>query len=131
MKSKFRLLLAASLALTLAGIAHATDISGKWQAEFDSQIGVREVLSTFKVDGEKLTGTAAGDRGGGEKSSVDIKDGKVAGDTVTFVEPMNFQGQDVTIEYTGKITGDNEIKFSRKVGDFATEDLVAKRVVAP
>lgn len=130
MKSNFRLLLAASLALTLAGLAHATDISGKWQAEFDSQIGVQKYVYTFKVDGEKLTGTAAGDRGG-EKSSVDIKDGKVAGDTVTFVEPMSFQGQDVTIEYTGKITGDNEIKFSRKVGDFATEDLVAKRVVAP
>jgi hypothetical protein len=31
------------------------------------------------------------------------------------------------IEYTGQLAGD-EIKLTRKVGDFATEELVAKRV---
>jgi hypothetical protein len=31
------------------------------------------------------------------------------------------------ITYTGKISGD-EIKFTRKVGDFATEEITAKRV---
>jgi hypothetical protein len=31
------------------------------------------------------------------------------------------------IEYTGKVSG-NEIKFTGKVGDFATKECVAKRV---
>ena len=42
-------------------------------------------------------------------------------------ENLNFGGNSIRIVYTGKIDGD-EIKFTRKVGDFATEDLVAKRV---
>jgi len=40
---------------------------------------------------------------------------------------MNFQGMDIRIEYSGKINGD-EMKLTRKVGEFATEELVAKRV---
>jgi hypothetical protein len=40
---------------------------------------------------------------------------------------LKFQDNDLRIEYTGKIHGD-EISFKRKVGDFANEDFVAKRV---
>jgi len=52
--------------------------------------------------------------------------GTVKGDQIAFTEPLNFQGQEVPITYTGTIAGD-EITFTRKVGDFATEQLVAKR----
>jgi hypothetical protein len=127
MKTPFRLLLAVSFGLGLASLARAADISGKWNSEFDSQIGVQKYVFTFKVDGEKLTGTAASDRSG-DKSTVEIQQGKVTKDTVFFVEPLSVQGQDIVIEYTGTITGDNEIKFTRKVGDFATEEIVAKRI---
>jgi hypothetical protein len=115
------------LGFGLAGLARASDITGVWQSEFDSQIGVQKYVFTLKVDGEKLTGTAAGDRGG-DKSSVAIQQGRVNKDGVYFVERLNYQGQDLVIEYTGKVSGDNEIKFTRKVGDFATEEIVAKRV---
>ena len=63
----------------------------------------------------------------GEKGTVELKEGKVQGDKVTFVEMLDFQGNSIRIEYTGTIAGD-EIKFSRKVGDFGTEEFVAKRV---
>jgi hypothetical protein len=33
---------------------------------------------------------------------------------------------DIRVDYAGQIAGD-EIKFTRKIGDFATEELVAKR----
>ena len=52
---------------------------------------------------------------------------RVSGDDVTFVEKVNIQGNEIAITYTGKVVGD-EIKFTRKVGDFATEEFVAKRV---
>ena len=55
-----------------------------------------------------------------------LKEGKIEGDTVSFVEPLNIQGNDLRITYTGKIS-DNEIKFTRQVGDFATTEAVAKR----
>ena len=50
------------------------------------------------------------------------------GDTVSFVEMLNFQGTEIRIQYTGKITSADEIKFTRQVADFATEELVATRV---
>jgi hypothetical protein len=50
----------------------------------------------------------------------------VKGDEISFVENLNFQGMPLRIEYKGELSGD-EIKFSRKVADVATEELVAKR----
>ena len=47
---------------------------------------------------------------------------------MTFVETFNFQGNEIRITYTGKITSEDEIKFTRNVAEFATEELVAKRV---
>ena len=127
-KNSLRLLIAAGFGLALAGLAQAADITGKWTSEFDSQIGIQKYVYTFKVDGEKLTGTASSERNG-EKATVALQKGTVTKDGIFFVEPLNFDGQEVSIEYTGKWNGDNEIKFTRKVGDFATEEVVAKRVV--
>jgi hypothetical protein len=120
-----QLILAAALVLGAAAAALAADVTGTWTAEFDTQIGVQKYVFTFKVDGEKLTGDAAAERMG-EKSTVALTGGTVKGDQIAFTESLNFQGQDVPITYTGTIAGD-EIKFTRKVGDFATEELVAKR----
>lgn len=109
-----------------AVLASAADVAGTWTAEFDTQIGVQKYVFTFKVDGEKLTGEAVAERMGQKEGPVALKDGTVKGDQIAFTEPLNFQGQEVSITYTGTIAGD-EIKFTRKVGDFATEELVAKR----
>ncbi len=57
-----------------------------------------------------------------------IKNGKVNGDTVTFVEPLDFMGMLLEISYTGKIVSEDQIDFTRQVADVATEKLVAKRV---
>jgi hypothetical protein len=54
----------------------------------------------------------------------------VAGSDISFNEPFKYQDQVIDIVYSGKITGD-EIKLTRKVGDFATEDLIAHRVEVP
>jgi len=120
-----RLVMVAALVLGLAGAAMAGEVAGTWTAEFDSQIGVQKYTYTFEVDGETLTGTAVGERMG-ETAEVAITDGKVVGDKVTFTEMLNFQGQEVPITYDGTIDGD-EIKFTRNVADFATEEIVAKR----
>lgn len=120
-----RLMMVAALALGLAGSAAAGDVAGTWTAEFDSQIGAQKYTYVFEVDGETLTGTATGERMG-ETAEVEITDGKVVGDKVTFTEMLDFQGQQIPITYTGTIAGD-EIKFTRNVADFATEEIVAKR----
>src|SRR5215831_4245114 len=106
--------------------AAAASVAGKWQAEFDTQVGKQKYVYDFKVDGEKLTGRAIGDIGG-EKSDTEITKGKVNGNEISFLETVKFQGQEVPVNYNGKVSGD-EIKFTRKVADVATEDMVAKRV---
>ena len=117
--------LAAVLLLAASLPAVAADVTGQWTTQFDTQVGVQKYTFDFKVNGEDLTGTAAFERMG-EKGTTELKEGKVQGDKVTFVEMLDFQGNAIRIEYTGTVAGD-EIKFTRKVGDFATEELVAKR----
>jgi len=112
----------AVLVLGLAIPALAADISGQWTATFNTQVGEQHYTFTFKVDGEKLTGTAKSDNG-----NVTIENGTVKGDDVSFVENLDYQGQKLVITYTGKVSGD-EIKFTRDVGGFGKEELVAKRV---
>jgi enterochelin esterase-like enzyme len=108
-----------------ASIAAKGNITGSWKAEFDSQIGRQKYTYTFKQDGANLTGKAnseVGDR----KREAELKDGKVDGDKVSFVEMLDFQGNEIRITYTGTISG-NEIKLTREVGDFARENIVAQR----
>ncbi len=116
----------AALAIVLMACAawttQAADIAGRWTASFDTQIGVQNYTYEFAVKGTELTGKYKSDNGAG-----DVKEGKVEGDTLTFVETLSFQGMEIRITYTGKIVSADEIKFTRQVGDFATEALVAKR----
>src|SRR5947208_1619314 len=114
------------LTLAIASLsAFAADITGTWKAEFDTQRGLQKYTFTLKQDGASVTGKANVDREG-EKREAELKEGKVEGDTVTFVEPLKIQDNDVRITYTGKISG-NEIKFTRKVAEFGSSEATAKR----
>ncbi len=112
-------------ALPLAVLA--ADLTGTWKSDFDSQIGHQNYTFTFKQDGTKLTGKAnseVGDR----KREAELKEGKVDGDAVSFVEMLTIQDNEIRISYAGKISANgNEIKFTREVGDFAKSEIVARR----
>jgi hypothetical protein len=116
----------AGIVLGVALAAHAADVTGKWTAEFDTQVGPQKYVFDLKADAGKVTGKAAFERMG-QKGEAELKDGKLAGDEISFVEMLDFQGQAIAITYVGKVAGD-EIKFTRSVGDFAKEEFVAKRV---
>jgi hypothetical protein len=121
MKTRIILL---TLGLSLCSI-WAADVTGVWKAQFDTQRGLQKYTFTLRQDGTKVIGNASAEVNGAKRES-ELKEGKIEGDTVSFVEPLNIQGNDLRITYTGKIS-DNEIKFTRKVGDFATTEAVAKR----
>ena len=114
--------------LGVFGSLNAADVTGRWKSEFDTQIGHLKYIYEFKADGGKLTGKALREREG-EKTELEIKDGKVSGADISFVETVKFQGQDVRVEYKGKVAGD-EIKFTRTVAESIKEEMVAKRVKA-
>ena len=120
MRTRLSFAIAAALLLAAAAPLFA-DVAGTWTASIDTQIGVQNYTYTFKVDDGKLTGTAKSPFG-----EINITEGTVKGDTIAFVENVEYQGMPLRIEYTGKVAGD-QIQFNRKVADFAVEDFVAKR----
>ena len=89
--------------------AAAADISGNWKATAEGPQGSMERTFTFKVDGTKLTGETTSSMMG--KST--ITDGKVEGDNVTFTITLDFQGDQMKLNYKGKVSSDGkEIKFT-------------------
>src|SRR6185312_13448136 len=98
MKTQILLLSLAALPLSLLG----ADVTGTWKSEFDSQIGQQKYSYTLKQDGTNLTGKANSEIGD-QKREADLKEGKVEGDTVSFVEMLKFHDNDIRITYAGKI----------------------------
>ena len=93
--------------------ALAAEVTGKWNAVFDDQIGRHKYTFEFKVEGEKLTGKAY-EEWLDQKGEVDLLEGKMNGTEISFVEKRSYDQPNVNrIEYTGKING-NEIRFTRK-----------------
>ena len=125
---KLKNLLLAVATFATSALLHAADLAGNWTAEFDSPIGPQKYSYEFKVEGEKITGKATFDHSMGKGNS-ELKNIKVTKDDVSFTESMKIQDNEITVTYTGKIAGD-EMKLTRVVGDFGTEQLVAKRVKA-
>jgi hypothetical protein len=105
-------------------LAWAADVDGKWVAQVPGRGGqTREQTFTFKVEGDKLTGTVSGMQGDNP-----ISDGKISGDEISFTVKISFNGNDVTLLYKGKISGD-EIKMtrSRPGGDQPGQEFTAKK----
>lgn len=119
MKNRLILLLCAVLGL-LGSTACAADIAGQWHAEFDTQIGPQKYLFTFQVNEGILTAKATAEARG-EKRQVEFKEAKLEGDTLTFVEMRKSQDNEVRIEYSGKVIG-QEIEFTRKVSDLGIKE---------
>ena len=120
-----RIILIVSVALLCLVPALAADISGKWTAVITTGIGEMNYTFDFKVEGEKLTGKAVMSMEGNSSESA-LTEGSVKGDEISFVETLKVQGQELRCEYKGKISGD-EIRGSRQVGSYGTEEFVAKR----
>jgi hypothetical protein len=113
------------VALTCFSASLAAEITGTWTSEFDSQIGVQKYVYVFVAEGEKVTGTATYDHSMGKGESK-LKDVKLENDAVSFVETVSLEGFELIITYSGTISGD-QMALKRVVGDFGTEQIVAKR----
>jgi len=124
MKFRTSVLLAALVVCSIVCV-FAADISGKWTAEFDSQVGLQKYTYEFKVDGASITGKAKANIAGSDMES-EIKEGTIDGDKITFVENLNYNGMDLAITYTGTVSGD-EMTLTRDVGGQGGETLTAKR----
>jgi hypothetical protein len=120
MKRKILWLVVTLLTFTLA--LSAADISGKWTAQVPGRSGnMRDVTFMFKASGENLTGTMSGRNG-----DIQISDGRVSGDSVSFSVTQEFGGNSVKQTFNGKVTG-GEIMFKREGGQGEPIQFVAKK----
>lgn len=116
------------VAILLGGVAaSAADVSGKWTGEVQGQDGQNITITfTLKADGEKLTGKLSGPM----DQDIDIADGKVNGDEISFSITMNFNDNQFTLHYTGKVTGDEmKLKMESEDGNFSQE-MTLKRAAS-
>lgn len=110
--------------ISLAGAlsAFAADVTGNWKATAEGPNGSMERTFALKAEGEKLTGETVSSFAG--KST--ITEGKIKGDDMSFTITINLQGNEMKVNYKGKVIGKDEIKFTAEVGD-NTIEWVAKR----
>jgi hypothetical protein len=109
------------MAAAVSGVA--ADVAGNWKATADGPQGKMERTFAFKVDGEKLSGETVSSFVG--KS--EIRDGSVKGDDVSFVITISIQGNEMDVQYKGKLVGADEIKFVSTAGDNEFEWLATRQ----
>lgn len=89
-----------------------SDITGFWTGSFEFNGNMVPVTFKLKSDGATVTGTAEGLGA----APIEIHDGKIDGDKVTFWLDVDYQGQTYPLQYRGTIKP-GQIDF-----DFGTED---------
>ena len=112
------------LTLVFAGAASAQkSVAGEWDATFNTPGGPQALKLIFNVDGEKLTGTAKRSRG-------DVAlTGTIKGDDITFSYTIDYNGNPVTVTFTGKVKGDT-MGGTVSFNDNASDEWSAKRPAA-
>jgi enterochelin esterase-like enzyme len=128
MKLSLTPLYASTFGLLATWVA-AADFTGQWHAEFDGPRRRQSIQFEFKVEGDQLSGKTVSPFGGNLRET-EIQEGKVTGDSLSFVQVVNFQGHEMRIAYSGKLEGET-IAISRKVGEFGSADFKAARGPLP
>jgi len=116
-------------ALALAGPAFAQDqpkeppkidVSGTWDLSVETPQGTMALTSTFKQDGEKLTGTQSSQMG-----EMPLE-GTIKGADIAFAIVIDMQGQQMTITYAGKVDGET-MTGTIEFGSFGSATWTAKK----
>jgi hypothetical protein len=92
-----RAMMAGILMVVCAAFAFAVDFNGNWEGTFSTPNGDIQLVFHFKVDGAKLTGSVETPHG-----NIDIEEGKVEGDKISFKTHVN----DSEVNHSGTISGD-------------------------
>lgn len=118
-----------ALALMAVSTASAADknFTGKWLYTWERQGMKVETTFELKQEGDKVTGTVSGMNG----MKTEIKDGVVKDGELTFKVVREREGNTFTIEYRGKLDGENTLKGKSAMefnGQKRERDIEAKRV---
>jgi hypothetical protein len=117
-----KLLLSVLMAAVGIIVCNAAKIDGKWKTTVEGPNGSMEIVFTFKVDGEKLTGTNSSSMG-----EFELKDGKVNENEFSFKVDL---GMGEPIIHKCKVDGD-VIKMKIEMGEMGGDspnEFILKRV---
>jgi hypothetical protein len=121
MKRTFVLFAVLSLA---AMVASAADATGKWKGTFDAAGTMRDIVFNLRVADGALTGTITSLT----DSAIEIKEGKIKGDEVTFWFMTEYQGNPIKLVCKGKVTeGEINVDMGLDDGQWSTT-FVAKKM---
>jgi hypothetical protein len=107
--------------LLAATPAFAADVDGKWTGSIDSPNGPVQVNFTFKAEGETLTGSQSAPDG----TAIPIKDGKVAGNKVSFSLTLDFGAGPTKFDYTGDVSA-TELKLHTSFMEMPIDFMLKK-----
>jgi hypothetical protein len=114
--------LASVLMLLVIGVtAYAADVDGTWEGVVQGPMGDIPVSFTFKADGVKLTGTQIGLDG----MPVQIMDGKIDGNNISFTVTFDFGGMPFMLSYKGVVSKE-DIKMAGDAFGMPFEFVVKK-----
>jgi hypothetical protein len=106
---KFLMLVAVLVLMPILVFAQG-QVAGKWTGEQQGRGGAQPVTLELKVDGSTVTGTfKTGD------NTAQIADGKLDGTKVSFKTTQNRGGNNVQINWSGEVKGD-ELTLTREGG---------------
>jgi hypothetical protein len=119
-----------TIGLTLLGAvsmaaqtAPSASVAGDWEASMNTPGGPVPVTFVFKVNGEKLTGTAKRSRG-------DVAlEGTIKGSDINFSYTVDYNGNGIILSFSGKVKGD-AMSGTVSFGGQADDSWSAKRVPA-
>lgn len=77
-------------------------IAGSWDLSFTSPQGAATWRANFEQSVDTLWGTVAT----GDFGNLNVTDGWVAGNDVSFSVALNFSGQSIALNFTGAVKGD-------------------------
>jgi hypothetical protein len=108
-------------ALTL-WVSFAADIDGKWTGQVQGRRGVQNQTLMLKASGNTLTGSLQGGRGG----PVEISNGTIDGDHVSFTVVREFGENKITQEFKGTLSG-GELKLTESGGRGEPREVTYKK----
>lgn len=108
-------------ALTL-WVSFAADIDGKWTGQTEGRNGPQTQTLMLKADGNTLTGTVQGGRGG----PVDITNGTIDGNNVSFTVVREFGDNKITQQYKGMLA-DGALKLTVSGGRGEPREISYKK----
>ena len=101
-------------------VAQATNVTGEWAFNVQTDQGGGTPTITFKQDGEKLTGKYAGQLGNADLT------GTVKGAAIHFTFTIDVQGQQAPVTYDGTVEK-NTMKGKLDIGGMVNGTFTATK----